>query len=121
MTDKRNQPTGGRLIVHIVPTSPLAISTVIEQAQEAGQKLEKKDMASVFRSLLEKVNVLVTLGNSVSKVWVLLPDTFFLLIALIFHQIHPYVNLAWQVLSVGLQVNLSCVFQKFLFDCNLNS
>ncbi|KIL58336.1 hypothetical protein M378DRAFT_170769 [Amanita muscaria Koide BX008] len=83
-----------------------AISRAVEQAQASEQQLSpprltkmsdavtslantasnQTDLVTSFDCLLDKVAILVKIGNEVAK-------------------IHPYVNFAWQVLSAGLKVS----------------
>jgi hypothetical protein len=60
-------------------------------------------VATSLGSLLDKVEMLVRIGDEVAKVclsYVRAHRT-----VLKWSQIHPYVNFAWQVLSVGFKVN----------------
>lgn len=68
LIDKNKKPSGGQLVVHIMHTSPSAVATVLQQAHKVGQELEEIDLTSSFLSLVGKVNVLVKMGNSISKV-----------------------------------------------------
>ncbi|KAF8239905.1 hypothetical protein L208DRAFT_1449630 [Tricholoma matsutake] len=85
LTDKKNRPSGGQLVVRVMKSSTSTVGAAFEQATAASQRLEQKDLAASFQSLLAKVKIVVTLGNEIVK-------------------IHPYANLAWQILSVGLQL-----------------
>lgn len=105
LLDAKGQPSTGRLAIRVAEQSTSAIATAVEQARISEQKLlppqpaktsdaitsvantvsNQQDLATSFGSLLDKVAILVKVGDEVAK-------------------IHPYVNFAWQVLSVGLKM-----------------
>ncbi|KIM80170.1 hypothetical protein PILCRDRAFT_9732 [Piloderma croceum F 1598] len=107
LTDKRGNPSTGRLTVRIAQQSMSAVAgTAVEQAQLAGEKLSQpllvntmanavtdltntasnqQNLVTSFGCLVDKVRILLTVGDEIAK-------------------IHPYANFAWQVLSVGLKM-----------------
>ena len=96
--------------------------TAVEQAQLSGKKLpqplvntmanavtdltdtasNQQNLVKYFGFLLDKVGILLKVGDEFAKVCLLLFQIHF--IVLKYSKIHPYVNFAWQVLSVGLKV-----------------
>ena len=94
MTDKRGNPSPGRLTIRIAQLSMSAVaSAAVEQAQLSGKQLpqplvvntmantvtdltntasNQQNLVTSFGSLLDKVGVLLTVGDKVAKVWLLL-------------------------------------------------
>src|ERR1700691_2730285 len=69
----------------------------------AGTGSNQMTLETSLGSLLGKVEILIKIGDEVAKVclsYVRAHST-----VLKWSQIHPYVNFAWQVLSVGFKVN----------------
>ena len=94
MTDKQGNPSNGQLTVRITQQSVFAIAgTAIEQALLSGKNLpqplavntissavtdltdtalNQQNLVTSFGSLLEKVGILLTVGDEVAKVCLLL-------------------------------------------------
>jgi hypothetical protein len=55
-------------VVRVMEPSTSTVGAAFEQATAAAQRLEQKDLAASFQSLLAKVQIVVTLGNEIVKV-----------------------------------------------------
>ena len=98
----------------------------MEQAQTAVQKLSEplisnvsdvvtnaanavsnqQDLITSFDAVMKKLGVLVAIGDEVTKVCFSVSSSLLYHLSLSFtKKIHPYANLAWQVLSVGIKVS----------------
>ncbi|KZP17410.1 hypothetical protein FIBSPDRAFT_1046916 [Athelia psychrophila] len=64
---------------------PTAVTDAMSAAGEAVTSLSQSDLVGSFQMLVEKLGILVKIGDEIAK-------------------IHPWVNLAWNVLSVGLKL-----------------
>ncbi|KZP17439.1 hypothetical protein FIBSPDRAFT_1046926 [Athelia psychrophila] len=64
---------------------PTAVTDAMSAAGEAVTSLSQSDLVGSFKMLVEKLGILVKIGDEIAK-------------------IHPWVNLAWNVLSVGLKL-----------------
>ncbi|KZP21272.1 hypothetical protein FIBSPDRAFT_1044227 [Athelia psychrophila] len=62
-----------------------AVTGAMSAAGEAVTSLSQSDLVGSFQMLVEKLGILVKIGDEIAK-------------------IHPWVNLAWNVLSVGLKL-----------------
>jgi hypothetical protein len=73
----------------------------------------QQNLLTSFDALMEKVDVLVKVGDEVAKVCFLVSSSLSHNLNRYNFKIHPYVNFAWQVLSVGLKVISIQSFQHF--------
>lgn len=69
LTDKNGKSTNGRLVIHVAARTTSAVRAALHLARVAGEKLDQNNLTSSFDSLLAKVNVLITMGNAISKVF----------------------------------------------------
>jgi hypothetical protein len=75
----------------------------------------QQNLVTSFGSLLDKVGILLTVGDEIAKVRLLLYILYRTILKYL--KIHPYVNFAWQVLSVGLRVRQ---IHSLLYLCSHN-
>jgi hypothetical protein len=124
LADERGNPSAGQLTVRIAQQSMSDVaSDNVEHAQTAAQKLSSPPIVNVadgvtnlpstasnqmtletsLGSLLGKVEILVKIGDEVTKVCLSYVRAYRIFLKQ--SQIHPYVNFAWQVLSLGFKVS----------------
>jgi hypothetical protein len=93
-------------------SSPPIVNAVNSVTNLTGTVSNQMGLATSMGSLLGKVEILVKIGDEVAKVYlcyVRAPRT-----VLKYLQIHPYVNFAWQVLSMGFKVSWIRSWQRFV-------
>jgi len=108
LADDRGNPSRGQLTIQITLPNTSVVASTVEQAQISTQLLSAPLLVNVcddithlastvsnqqtlvksFKSVMDKVGILVNVGDELAK-------------------IHPYVNFAWQVLSLGFKVSLA--------------
>ncbi|KAF8967493.1 hypothetical protein BDZ97DRAFT_524061 [Flammula alnicola] len=106
LTDKKGRATSAEIIVRAAVTSlPKGASLILEQTQKrrnlvaqstnmeiisaktvVDAVIDDEDLQTALESVLSKVSILLKLGDEIAKV-------------------HPFVNLAWQVVAVGLKAS----------------
>lgn len=86
----------------LVAPGPTKVTDAMGAAGDAVAALAQSDQSGSIETLLGTIGVLVKIGDEIAKVRT---HTSFYPTFLIVWQIHPWVNLAWSVLSIGLKVS----------------
>jgi hypothetical protein len=120
LVDKGGNPSLARLYVRVTQDSISAVAgDAVKQAQTSAKTLtrplipdvpdallDQQSLVTSFDALLKQFIPLVKIGDEISKVCSLFfPATIRIISFLFFQKIHPYVNFAWTVLSVGMKVS----------------
>jgi hypothetical protein len=93
-------------------SSPPFVNVADGVTNHADTISNQMSLVTSLSSLLDKVGILVKIGDEVAKVCLCYLRACRTI--LIYSQIHPYVNFAWQVLSVGLKVGFIRSWQHFV-------
>ncbi|KAF7976608.1 hypothetical protein HWV62_6110 [Athelia sp. TMB] len=83
------------------PSPTVIVTDAMRAAGDTVAALTQSDLAGSLTTLLDKVGILVKIGDEIAKVPV---HRILRRAVLTVRQIHPWVNLAWNVLSVGLKL-----------------
>ena len=127
MIDKKGNPSPAKLSLRIIEASTSTVAgNALEQAQTSKAKLSQpliskvsdaltttsdawsnqQKLITAFTSLMEKFKPLVKIGDEIAKVRSSLSSDDLRKELIIFlKKIHPYVNVAWTVLSAGMKVS----------------
>ena len=133
LVDRKGNPSPAKLFLRIIEDSASAVAgNALEKAQTSKAKLpqplvskasdaltttsdtllNQQNLVTSFSSLMKMFEPLIKIGNEVAKVRSSAP--FIGRSELIIYQkIHPYVNIAWNVLSAGMKVNSNSLFLSF--------
>jgi hypothetical protein len=137
LADKKGNPSPAQLSVRVIQDSMSAVAGVAvdQRAQASAQKLtglvvvatapnaatdisnavsNQQNIITPFESFMKKIGILVTIGDQVSKACpsISSPLLHNLIVFCLKKKIHPYVNLAWKVLSAGMK---ACHFLLLMF------
>jgi hypothetical protein len=126
LVDTKGNPSPAKLSVRITQDSTFAVAgDALEQTQAFAQKLsqplgsnvsdtltnisdalsDQQKLVTSFNDLMKKFEPLVKIADEVAKVRPSVSSSPDNLNRSFLQKIHPYVNFAWQVLSVGLKVS----------------
>jgi hypothetical protein len=117
LVDTKGNPSAARLYLRVIQHSMSAFADdAMEQAQSAKfpQPLDshvfdalsdQQSLVTSFESVLKLIKPLVKIGDEIAKVCSLVFSCIGRSEVMIFQKIHPYVNLAWTVLTAGMKAS----------------